>query len=284
MRLGELGEQAGPPIEPAKPGVSTPLELSLPPRAAQLISLGLDRDAEQELADHGEALRKRYAPRGDEALCRVHGKLATAAERYRIGQQAARFVDLRAAPTAATRWLWDCIYPRPYESVVRQTENEWNLPTDFVYAVMRQESAFKSNAVSPASAIGLMQLLEPTGKLVAGELGVEASDGFLTSPPHNIRFGAYYLKKLLDAFGGQLPLAAAAYNAGPLAVNRWLETGETLPLDLWVARIPYEETRTYVARVLGNYARYSYLAGGEAALPKLSLELPKGLRAPPDAY
>lgn len=79
-------------------------------------------------------------------------------------------------------------------------------------------------------------------------------------------------------------LAAAAYNAGPAAVSRWLETGETLPLDVFVARIPYEETRTYVSRVVGNLARYAYLSGGDGAVPRLELEIAKGLRAEPDAY
>ena len=68
------------------------------------------------------------------------------------------------------------------------------------------------------------------------------------------------------------------------AVSRWLEKGESLPLDVFVARIPYEETRTYVYRVLGNTARYAYDERGPAALPVVELEIPAGLRAPDDAY
>jgi soluble lytic murein transglycosylase len=93
------------------------------------------------------------------------------------------------------------------------------------------------------------------------------------------------LRKLLDTFQGNVPLALASYNAGPFAVSRWLAGGgEALPLDLFVARIPYEETRGYVARVLSNAARYAYLEGGEAAVPVPSLELPRGVQLPENSY
>jgi len=82
------------------------------------------------------------------------------------------------------------------------------------------------------------------------------------------------LKKLLDSFGGNVALAAAAYNAGPAAVRRWLDGAKTLPLDVFVAHIPYAETLEYVERVVGNYARYRYLEDGPAGVPKLTLELP----------
>ncbi len=149
---------------------------------------------------------------------------------------------------------------------------------------MRQESAFRASVVSPAQAVGLLQLIPPTARKVAGELGIDYDPLLLESPPHNIRMGSYYLKKVLSTFGGNMALGAAAYNAGPAAVTRWLATGESLPLDVFVARIPYGETRGYVMRVIGNLARYAYLEGGAEAVPKLSLEIDKGLRAPADAY
>ena len=82
------------------------------------------------------------------------------------------------------------------------------------------------------------------------------------------------MHKLLDAFGGNVALAAAAYNAGPAAVRRWLDGGKTLPLDVFVARIPYGETLEYVERVVGNFARYRYLEDGPNAVPRLALALP----------
>jgi soluble lytic murein transglycosylase len=89
---------------------------------------------------------------------------------------------------------------------------------------------------------------------------------------------------VLRRFGGNPLLAAASYNAGPGAVSRWLETGEKLPLDVFVARIPYQETRHYVNLVMGNLAHYAFLDGGEAAVPVLGLELPQGLRVAADDY
>jgi soluble lytic murein transglycosylase len=260
------------------------LSIELPAKAKLLISLGLDDDAERELEKQEKAIERTHAPRGDEALCRAYGQLSSAARRYRVGQRAARWAELVTAPGGENRWLWDCIYPRPYAALVDEAERQFKLPDGLVYAVMRQESAFSPNVVSPAKAVGLMQLIPPTAENVARELSMDFAPELLTSPPVNIRMGAYYLSKVLGTFGGNVALAAAAYNAGPQAVSRWLESGEDLPLDIWVARIPYSETRGYVNRVLGNVARYAYLTGGEAAVPKLQLELDKGLRASADAY
>jgi soluble lytic murein transglycosylase len=119
---------------------------------------------------------------------------------------------------------------------------------------------------------------------VARDLGTEHDPLRLRAPAYNVELGAFYLRRVLDRFGGHVPLAAAAYNAGPIAVSRWLETGEDLPLDVFVARIPYGETRGYVARVVGNLARYAFLRGGAAAVPSLDLDLPKGLRATAEDY
>jgi soluble lytic murein transglycosylase len=284
-RLTELGASLPPLIEPGKAGAHPgKLSVELPPKARLLHALGLDADAEREIADSEEAIRRSHAPRGDEALCRLYGELSEAGRRYRVGQRAARWSELDRAPAADNRWLWECVYPRPYEPLVRAAETEQTLPVDLLYAVMRQESGFATGVVSPAKAVGLLQLIPPTAANVAKELSLEYDPLLLSSPDYNIRLGAHYLRKVLQMFGDNVALAAAAYNAGPRAVSRWLEKGEELPLDIWVARIPYDETRNYVMRVIGNQARYAYLSGGESAVPKLGLELPKGLRAAVDAY
>ncbi|MCK6534658.1 MAG: transglycosylase SLT domain-containing protein [Polyangiaceae bacterium] len=284
-RLEALGQPKPTPIEPPKLGsVRSELAVELPAKARLLHSLGLDLDAERELERHEESIRRQYAPRGDEALCRMYGALGPAARRYRVGQRAARPEDLNRAPAPDTRWLWDCVYPRPYEDLVRSAEQKWGLPNDLIYAVMRQESAFAPAVVSPANAVGLLQLIPPTAQNAAKELELPFEPLLLSSPAYNIRLGSFYLSKVLGTFGGNVALAAAAYNAGPSAVSRWLETGEKLPLDVFVARIPYDETRVYVSRVVGNLARYSYLSGGDDAIPRLALAIPGGLRANPSAY
>src|SRR5690606_23739668 len=140
-------------------------------------------------------------------------------------------------------------------------EAERELPRHLIYAVMRQESAFAATVVSPAGAVGLMQIIEPTARNIAEELAESYDAALMRAPAINVRFGACYRRKLLDMFGDRVYLAAAAYNAGPHAASRWLHAGETLPLDVFVARIPYRETRGYVYQVMGNWARYNYLAG-----------------------
>jgi soluble lytic murein transglycosylase len=149
---------------------------------------------------------------------------------------------------------------------------------------MRQESAFDPVIVSPASAVGLMQLMPSTAKHAARELSLPFDEADLVRPDVNLKLGAFYIAKLLKMFRGNVELAAAAYNAGPRAVSHWIEPGADDELDLWVARIPFDETRNYVARVAQNLARYQWLGGGDAAVTPVSLAMPAGVKAPADAY
>lgn len=284
-RLIQLAAPVPPLIAPAEAGAPPePLRVVMPEKARLLSALGLDADAERVLIAHEPALRKAAGDRAGEALCTLYGELFGAARRYRIGQERVRAAALDIAPSPRTRWAWDCIYPRPYAQLVDQAEAEWQLPRHLVYAVMRQESSFRADVVSPASAVGLMQLMPSTAARVAGELGTEISVAELDSPARNVRLGGYYLGRVLGWFQGHVPLAVASYNAGPPIVGHWLASGASLPLDVFVARIPYRETREYVARVVGNWARYLYLNGGEAAVPRLDLALPQGIQVPEDAY
>ena len=137
--------------------------------------------------------------------------------------------------------------------------------------IMRQESSFDVGAVSPSGARGLMQLMPFTAQGVARKLSIGTSLGSLTADPgHNMRLGTSYVQEMLDHFGGSLPLAVAAYNAGPHRVDEWLaqygdprgesggETstaGQVGMLD-WLELIPIAETRNYVQRVLENVVIY----------------------------
>jgi soluble lytic murein transglycosylase len=255
------------------------LVVELPEKTRFYSRIGLVLDAEKDLAAHESEILKRYAPRGYEALCQAYGQLGAGAERFRVGRYAVKNEVFERVPTDATRWAWECVYPTPFVEIVRDAESLRGLPTGLLHAVMRQESAFRPDAVSPARAVGLLQLIPGTARKVAEELHIEAVPELLRHPAYNVELGSFYLKKVLDRFAGHVALGAAAYNAGPQAVTRWLENGENLPLDLWVARIPFAETRGYVTRVVGNLAHYAYLQGGDGAIPKLGLELPKGVRA-----
>lgn len=128
--------------------------------------------------------------------------------------------------------------------------------------IMRQESSFDVGAVSPSGARGLMQLMPLTADAVAQQLGVETSPVELTSDPgENMRLGTTYLRQMLDQFDGSLPLAVAAYNAGPHRVQQLLgQNGDPRagPVDMidWIEEIPIGETRNYVQRVLENITIY----------------------------
>ena len=115
-----------------------------------------------------------------------------------------------------------------------------------------------------------MQLMPLTAQEVAKQLGTSTSAMTLTSDPaHNMRLGAAYLRRMLDRFGNALPLAVAAYNAGPNRVDQWLvEYGDPRvgPVDMidWIELIPFNETRNYVQRVLENVVIYRARRGETA--------------------
>ncbi len=282
-RLTAAGAALPSVLEPASPRPFTPLEARLPPAPALLSSMGLDADAEAWLAANEPLATAAHPGREREALCALYGQLAPAKRRYRVGLVAVSLPTLMRAPADADRWAWECVYPRPYAGEVASLEQRHLVPTGFLHAVMRQESMFDPAIVSSAAAVGLLQLMPATARQIVVESGTAEDPAALKSPGTNLRLGAYYVGKLLKTFRGSLVLAAASYNAGPKAVSRWLDGGE-LETDLWVARIPYEETRKYVAKVMGNHARYQWLAGGDAAVVPLSLELPADARAEADAY
>jgi soluble lytic murein transglycosylase len=146
-------------------------------------------------------------------------------------------------------------------------------------AIMRQESGFAPEAMSPVGARGLMQLMPGTAKLVADKLRLPYSlprlgaDGL-----YNATLGRSYLDGLLDDFGGSYPLAIAAYNAGPGRVRQWLhEFGDPRGQDIrmvdWIEMIPFNETRIYVHRVMENLQVYRGQEGNNPAAFSLVADL-----------
>jgi soluble lytic murein transglycosylase len=286
-RLAELGEDV--PAFAAEPtssgrGARVTLELRLPPGPALLASIGLDRDAEAALFSVERETRASYPGRDVEALCGLYGMLAQAKRRYRFGIAALDAAMLTRVPGAADRWTWECVYPQPFAAAVSALERERGLPQGLMHAVMRQESGYDPVVVSPANAVGLMQLLPTTALKLASDLKLPYEEAWLSRPDLSLHLGAAYLKKLLEMFAANVVLAIAAYNAGPRIVAHWARAGGDNDLDLWVARIPYEETRSYVVQVVQNLVRYQYLAGGDGAVMPLALELPEDLRVGDDVF
>ena len=274
-RLKAVGAPIPPAIDAAdaSPAPSA-LDVVLPAPADLLHRIGLDDDAEEALHEREGSLKGAAGPRAVEATCEAYGQLGRARRRFIASHQVAPAL-LSEAPGSRSRWAWECAFPSPYPQIVKDLEAKEKLPHGLVYAVMKQESAFDPSAVSPARAVGLLQLLPETAHELSAEMGLPQTDARLTSPPYNITLGARYLHTLLDKFQGQVALAAAAYNAGPEPLARWQSRSPSMDLDVFVERIPYRETRDYVGRVMGNLARYAYLAGGEAAIPVIDLSLKK---------
>ena len=150
------------------------------------------------------------------------------------------------------------MYPMP----PWQPLNGFSLDKALVYSFMRQESAFNPKARSLAGAMGLMQLMPGTARLVTNKYAPETAGANPYEPSANISLGQAYLVTLLDSVDGNLVRAAAGYNGGPGNVMRWDNTlnASQDPL-LYVALIPLNETRDYVQRVLANYWLYSIRLG-----------------------
>lgn len=283
-RLVAAGAEKPPLFEQGGGGpLASPILVTLPGKAALLSSLGLDEDAEAWIEQNEQSIAGPYAGRESEALCAMYAKLSRAKRRYKVGTAAVSFDALMKAPGPADRWGWECVYPRPYEDTVGALEKERSVPKGLVHALMRQESGFDPEIASPVGAKGLLQLMPTTAQEAAKEASVSFSPELVTVPDVNIALGGFYISKLLGTFQGSVPLAVASYNAGPGAVSTWLKKGVETEADVWVARIPYDETRNYVARVMGNLARYQWLSGGEEAVSEITLEVPL-VKAPDDAY
>jgi len=142
-------------------------------------------------------------------------------------------------------------FPIPYQTLIDENANKHQLDRGWVYALVRAESAFIEDIKSPAGAMGLMQVMPATGKETAKRMGLKNFQvAHLLVADKNVPIGSMYLRQMLDRFNGNMILATAAYNAGPHRVRNWLPDSDCLDSDVWVERIPINETRTYVRRVM----------------------------------
>jgi len=171
-----------------------------------------------------------------------------------------RLVDYRSHwPAGRWRLAWEVAYPRAWSAFVTRECESSHVSPALAWAVMREESAFDPDARSAASAIGLMQLIAPTARLVARDTPWPSDELSLHRPDVSIALGARLLASLRGSFPIHPALAIAAYNSGGGAVRRWLQAHGTDAFDVFVERIPFDETRAYVKRVLASEAAYAYL-------------------------
>lgn len=166
-------------------------------------------------------------------------------------------------------------FPLVYREHIKAAARQTSVNEPFIFAITRQESAFSPTATSTAGALGLMQLLPSTAKSTAKKSGLSFKQQDLFLPERNIILGSRYLDELMQRFSGNRILVAAAYNAGPTKVRKWINRpdNEKQDFDVWIETIPYKETRHYVQNILSFSVIYGYrtdkkqpfITGAEAA-------------------
>ncbi len=202
---------------------------------------------------------------------------------------------LAAAQFACDRQIWDrCIntsertkadidfdlrFPMPFRETVTKRSQSINLDPAYVYGLIRQESRFIMDARSGVGASGLMQVMPATARWTAKKIGLEGfTQDQLNDRDTNIAIGTAYLKFALDDLNGSMPMAAAAYNAGPSRPRTW-RNGPVMDAAIWAESIPFNETRDYVKKVLSNTTNYAAILTGQPQ----SLKARLGTVGPRDA-
>ena len=150
-------------------------------------------------------------------------------------------------------------FPVLYREIVEANAQHNNIDPDWVYGVLRQESAFVSDARSEAGALGLMQLMPRTGQMTGRRINLLLPNNHaILNVENNVKLGTSYLRTVLDVNRGNQVLATASYNAGPNRVREWLPQQAPLESDAWVDSVPYNETRNYIKNVLAFTTVYGY--------------------------
>lgn len=201
------------------------------------------------------------------------GRFLDARREWNVGVHNLKPVDLKRVSKLAQSWGWhdraiftlartgywddlELRFPLEHQTLVTEKSAETDLDRSWVFAVIRQESAFASDAHSPAGARGLMQLMPNTARFIARKAKLKKPRlAHLMRPEINISLGTAYLNHVYQQLGEHQVLATAAYNAGPRNVIKWLPEA-ALPADIWVELIPFNETRRYTERVLSYAAIY----------------------------
>jgi soluble lytic murein transglycosylase len=205
---------------------------------------------------------------------------------------------LAAADFACSKQVWDrCIntsdrtkvsidfdqrFPMPLKDTVIRKAKEVQLDPAYVYGLIRQESRFLMDAKSVVGASGLMQVMPATARWTAKKIGLTNFQLHqLNEHETNVAIGTGYLKLVMDDFDGSMPLAAAAYNAGPSRSRAWRK-GPVLEAAIWAENIPFNETRDYVKKVLSNTTNYAAIITGQPQSLKARLGTvgPRSAQAP----
>jgi soluble lytic murein transglycosylase len=254
--------------------VKTEFRLLEPERLAwerlnMLLKAGWFKEAENELESMPEAQST------EERLIRA--KLWASTLRYDLAvMNVNKAMDEN--PELRQTSILKIVFPHEYGPWIARESKALNLGEDWIRALIRQESTFRPDARSSSNAMGVMQLLPATAQELVKDFKIKdfTVPDSLYDPDMNIKLGSNYLSRMIKNFKGNIPLALAAYNAGPTRLRRWLAARRDAGVDtanssspeveLWIDELPWDETSFYVKAILRNWLIYRLLDGSKVAL------------------
>ena len=152
------------------------------------------------------------------------------------------------------------LYPTIDFPLIYKPNDREHLIKELIYSIIRQESEFSSEAISYSGAIGIMQIMPSTAKMLSNQEKIKYNqDQLLEDSSYNIQLGSRYIHDLINQFDGSYVYAISAYNAGPSRIKKWSKDYTTSNIIDWIELIPFKETRYYVKNVLRNVQFYKIL-------------------------
>ncbi len=247
-------------IPESRPSFSNPVLVKRFERARELMMIGLNDWAKWDLYDIERKTSNREYLRNlmqEYQLVENYNRSAYIAQTYFGAQRVLHGIE-------GERYLWEFAFPKAYANYVHLNAKNLNVEPELIWGIMRAESVYKKDVISPVGALGLMQVMPSTGLRLAKLMKeTNFNTDKLLEPETAIKVGAFYLRRLEKKFEGYVPLVAAAYNAGPHRVLSWLSQFGTLDVDEFIEHIPYLETRNYVKKVSSYFYTYSVLYGNK---------------------
>lgn len=231
-------------------------------KARDLMTVGLEDWAKWDLYDIEKKTRNKDFMK---SLMTEYNSVGYFHRSSYIGQ--VYFSGQRSNGVEVGRSFWEFAYPKAFSQYVDKYSKEFSVPNELIWGIMRAESQYRKDAISPVGALGLMQVMPFTGYRVASLLGdKDFQPRQLLEPSAAIKMGSRYLSRLMVKFDNTIPLVAAGYNAGPHRVKNWLASFGHLETDEFIEHIPFLETRNYVKKVVSNCYVYSQLYGNKKDL------------------
>ncbi len=245
-------------------------------RVERLMRFGMLEDAIAELESDFRSSDKMEQINHTYNLMVCHQKLGNYQTAYSYANRLKSFPQLKNDNGQLPIQLYKTLYPFHYADEIIENAKDYNIDPLFVAAMIREESRYNAEVVSPAGARGLMQVMVPTGKAIAKKIKFPDFKGeMLFNPKVNIQFGTWYMSDLMREFNNNCSLVAGAYNGGPNRIKGWLQKAKpekvtNLPptsiisqidIDEFVENIPIDETRRHIKKVMDSYSIYRYLYG-----------------------